>query len=97
MLVLSRKPGESVKIGDDVTVYVSRISGNRVTLSFEAPRSTRIVRGELELFDEAQHDDSQVPSAAVPSAANCIDLDLEAVVPVPLGSNVMAYAPRRAR
>ena len=47
MLVLSRKIGEKLVIGDNITVVVSRISGNRVTIGIEAPPEVRIVRGEL--------------------------------------------------
>ncbi len=57
MLVLSRKRGESLVIGDDVRVVVTRIVGNRVTLGIEAPNHVHIVRGELEIelseLDEA--------------------------------------------
>lgn len=52
MLVLSRKPGESLVIGDNVRVYVSRILGNRVTLAIEAPQEVHVVRGELQLLLE---------------------------------------------
>lgn len=48
MLVLSRKVGEKIHIGDDVLVEVRRISGNRVTLALRAPRDVRILRAELE-------------------------------------------------
>jgi carbon storage regulator len=47
MLVLSRKIGERLVIGDGITVVVNRIAGNRVTLGIEAPQDVRIVRGEL--------------------------------------------------
>jgi len=47
MLVLSRKLGEKLVIGDNITVVVSRVAGNRVTLGIEAPGNVRIVRGEL--------------------------------------------------
>lgn len=55
MLVLSRKLGEKLVIGDNITVVVSRVAGNRVTLGIEAPSDVRIVRGELhvDLSDEA--------------------------------------------
>lgn len=49
MLVLSRKIGEKLVIGDNITVVVSRVAGNRVTLGIEAPSDVRIVRGELHL------------------------------------------------
>jgi len=51
MLVLSRKTGERIHIGDDIFVEVRRVSGNRVTLAVKAPREVRILRGEL--FDAA--------------------------------------------
>ena len=48
MLVLSRKVGERIHVGNDIILEVRRISGNRVTLALEAPRDVRILRGELE-------------------------------------------------
>ena len=53
MLVLSRKIGEKVVIGDGIVVVVKRILGQRVTFGIEAPETVRIVRGELRRFDEA--------------------------------------------
>lgn len=51
MLVLSRKVGEKLIIGGgtphQITLIVSRMVGNRVTLAIDAPRETRIVRAEL--------------------------------------------------
>ena len=52
MLVLSRKSGEKIRIGDNITVEVRRVAGNRVALAFEAPSDVRILRGELSLFEE---------------------------------------------
>jgi carbon storage regulator len=48
MLVLSRKKGEQIRIGDDIVITVHRVSGNRVSIGIEAPASLRIVRGELQ-------------------------------------------------
>jgi carbon storage regulator len=50
MLVLSRKIGEELHIGDDTVVIVQAISGNRVRLGIQAPRETRLLRGELTPF-----------------------------------------------
>jgi carbon storage regulator len=47
MLVLSRKIGEKIHVGNDVTIEVRRVAGNRVTLAVDAPREVRILRGEL--------------------------------------------------
>jgi carbon storage regulator len=52
MLVLSRKEGEKLVIGDNITVVVSRVAGNRVTLGIEAPSDVRIIRGELKAQDK---------------------------------------------
>jgi carbon storage regulator len=47
MLVLSRKPGEKVTIGDAITVTVLAISGKTVRIGIEAPTDVRILRAEL--------------------------------------------------
>ena len=47
MLVLSRKPGERVLIGETITVTVVRIGPNTVRLGIDAPREMNIVREEL--------------------------------------------------
>ena len=54
MLVLSRKEGEQLLIGDDIVITISRISGNRVAVGIDAPRDIRIVRGELEKHEVAK-------------------------------------------
>jgi carbon storage regulator len=54
MLVLSRKVGEKIVVGDDITITVQRVAGGRVSLAIEAPRDVRILRGELDAF-EAPH------------------------------------------
>lgn len=54
MLVLSRRRGEELVIGDDVRVRVLEIRGNVVKLGFDAPLDVRIQRQEvlLRLSDE---------------------------------------------
>ncbi|MEQ9411442.1 MAG: carbon storage regulator CsrA [Fuerstiella sp.] len=47
MLVLSRKPGESIQIDDDIFVTVAEVRGGRVRLAISAPRHVRIVRKEI--------------------------------------------------
>jgi carbon storage regulator len=47
MLVLSRKVGEEIIIGDNIRLVVNRVSGNRVTIGIAAPDDVHIVRGEL--------------------------------------------------
>jgi len=47
MLVLSRKPGERIHIGDDITVTVLEINGRLVRIGVEAPRQIGIFRAEI--------------------------------------------------
>ena len=54
MLVLSRKIGEKIQIGNDITVTITRIAGNRVTLGVDAPRRLRIIRSELKPIGEME-------------------------------------------
>lgn len=47
MLVLGRKPGEYVMIGEDIMVKVVRSNTGDLRLAINAPLSTPIIRGEL--------------------------------------------------
>jgi len=47
MLVLSRKSGERVFLGDDIEIVVVEVRGKRVKLGFHAPDYLPIQRGEL--------------------------------------------------
>jgi carbon storage regulator len=47
MLVLTRRPGQSIQIGPNVEVRVVRIEGDRVVLGITAPRHVAVVRAEL--------------------------------------------------
>ena len=52
MLVLSRKPGEQVVIGNDITITVVEVQGNRVRVGIDAPEQVRILRGELACWQQ---------------------------------------------
>lgn len=47
MLVLTRKLGESIRIGDDIIIEVLAIQGKRVKLGLRGPRCIPIVREEI--------------------------------------------------
>ena len=47
MLVLSRKVGERIRIGDGITVTVVRVTGGGVRLGIEAPPELPVIREEL--------------------------------------------------
>ena len=47
MLVLSRKVGEAIAIGTDVTIEVIAVDGDRVRIGITAPEEVRVFRKEL--------------------------------------------------
>jgi len=47
MLVLSRRAGESVVLGEDITVTVLEVRGDVVRIGIDAPRSLKVHRAEL--------------------------------------------------
>lgn len=63
MLVLSRKIGEKIHVGGNITIEVRRVAGNRVTLAVDAPRDVRILRGELKDAALAFEDPEPAPTA----------------------------------
>jgi carbon storage regulator len=54
MLILTRRIGENVRIGDDVVVTVLGVKGNQVRLGIAAPRDVEVHREEI--FDRIKHD-----------------------------------------
>jgi carbon storage regulator len=49
MLVLTRKPKETIKIGDDIEITVQSIDGDQVKLGINAPKNIEIHRKEVYL------------------------------------------------
>ena len=47
MLILTRRVGETVMIGDEVTVTVLRVKGNQVRLGVNAPKTISVQREEI--------------------------------------------------
>jgi carbon storage regulator len=47
MLVLTRKPGEKIFIGDNVSLTVVEVKGDSVRIAVDAPREVKIYRGEI--------------------------------------------------
>lgn len=46
MLVLTRKVGETLCIGDNIQIHLSKLVGSRVFLAIQAPKEVSIKRGE---------------------------------------------------
>lgn len=66
MLVLSRKPGERILIGENIAVTIVRIGPNTVRLGIDAPRELNIVREEL---CQSENGNSGAPHVKVISEA----------------------------
>ena len=49
MLLLTRKPGETINIGDDITVTVLAVKDNQVKLGVNAPDDVKVFREEIYL------------------------------------------------
>ena len=60
MLVLARRIGEKLKIGDDVTLTVLQIRGNQVSIGIEADKSIPIHREEVFRRIKDEEKESQV-------------------------------------
>lgn len=67
MLVLERRPGETIVIGDDITVMVVRVRGDVVRIGVEAPKELRVDRLEIrERIDRERRADADDSPPAGP-------------------------------
>ncbi len=65
MLILQRKAGESLLIGEDITVRVVSVDGTRVRLAIAAPEDVSILRSELVVAADANRDSAMEEAAPV--------------------------------
>ena len=62
-MILQRKAGESLVIGDDITVRVISVDGTRVRLAIDAPENVSILRSELITARAANRDSAREEAA----------------------------------
>lgn len=73
MLVLSRKKNESIRIGDNITIVVVEIKGDKVRLGIEAPRDTPVHRQEVyDAIQRTQQADAESKPTEVALAAGSV-------------------------
>jgi carbon storage regulator len=63
MLVLTRRPGQSVYIGDDIKITLVEIKGSQVRIGVEAPGNVRIFREEIYLQIQEENQTASVVPA----------------------------------
>ena len=90
MLVLSRKKGEQIRIGNDIVITIHRLSGNRVSLGIEAPAHCRITRGELKTLLEELEYAPQEEAATRTSTQPRIEREVRNVATKVTGENRIA-------
>lgn len=56
MLILQRKAGESLAIGDEIEISILSIEAGRVRLAIQAPRDVSILRSELKIAAEVNRE-----------------------------------------
>jgi carbon storage regulator CsrA len=66
MLVLTRHVGQVIVIGERIEVHVAGIDRRHVRLAIKAPRSTKIVRAELQMPDSTEQSSEVVGPMEVP-------------------------------
>ena len=62
MLILTRRVGETLMIGDDVTVTVLGVKGNQVRIGVNAPRDVAVHREEI--YERIRHEKTQAGESA---------------------------------
>jgi carbon storage regulator len=65
VLIITRKPGEKIMLGDDVVIHVMEIVGNSVRVGIQAPRSLPVYREEIW---DAVREENRAAAAAMPGA-----------------------------
>jgi carbon storage regulator len=67
MLIITRRPGEKIMVGEDVVVHILEVVGNSVRIGIEAPRSVPVYREEIwNAVREENRAAAQAPASVKP-------------------------------
>lgn len=84
MLVLTRKPLETIKIGNDIVLKVICTGTRSVRIGIEAPEHVRILRGELAEFSPLESAAAELEQPLVADAATDCEPSMPSVVVGPM-------------
>ena len=59
MLVLSRKEGEKLRLGEEILITVVKVGTDKVRLGIQAPSNLLILRDELDPYDQVDAEDQE--------------------------------------
>jgi len=65
MLIMSRRQGETILIGNEIEIVISHIGRSRVKVGIRAPRELQVVAQEVKLVGDENRAAAQTPPAAV--------------------------------
>ncbi len=80
MLVLTRKQGDTIQVGDEITVKVIKTGKGTVKIGIEAPSHVKVLRGELH---EKEHAASHEPVLFQRTAGRPVAVDFAGYVALP--------------
>lgn len=72
MLVLSRKAGEAIVIGENIEISILEVRGDVVSIGIEAPRDVRVWRKELWLETAQENKRAVAPTALAKEAEDIL-------------------------
>jgi len=72
MLILARKSGEKIKIGNDIVLNVLEVEGGTVKLGIEAPKDIEILR--MEVYEKIQNENIRSVSGGMEKIEEALDL-----------------------
>jgi carbon storage regulator len=70
MLILTRRVGEGLKIGDNVDVTILSVKGNQVRIGINAPKDVAVHREEIYSRIKEEQKQLKLPQLGLPRAAN---------------------------
>jgi len=68
MLIITRKKGESLMIGDDIEIIISKIDDGSVKIGIKAPRDIQILRKEL--YEEVEQENKEATKIDISMLSN---------------------------